>query len=171
CANALPPCGVGNPPVGGATVIVRNPDTTGQRAIGTTDGSGNYTIGSLAPASYKVSAQANGFALRYFNNQANFTSGNLVAVGPGATTANINFALPGNAGSIMGQITLTDGVTPVANTNVAVTTTAGDLILRIATDANGNYNTQRVLTAGNYLVGAGDGAVTGLATTYYVSAK
>jgi hypothetical protein len=80
-----------NPAISGALINVRNSDSGSTSATGTTDASGNYLIGGLSPRNYKVSAEANGFATRFFNNQTNFSAGNLVAVTGGATTAGINF--------------------------------------------------------------------------------
>src|SRR5207249_7265509 len=68
-----------------------------------------------------------------------------------------------------GKVALPDGGPLVPTAVVAVTTTSGDQVLRTPTHANGHYNTQRVLPPDTCLVGAGGG--TGLAVTYYVSAK
>src|SRR5439155_4345429 len=120
----------------------------------------------LEPRNYKVSAESNGFGTIFFNNQTNFTSGNVVTVNSGATTGGINFALPGNAGGITGRVTLADGVTPVPNAQVSARTPAGDRILFTTADASGNYNTLRRLAAGNYLIRV---LATGFPITYYVA--
>src|SRR5207244_3667022 len=99
------------------------------------------------------------------NNQTNFTSGTLVPVNSGATTGGINFGLPGNAGGITGQVTLIDGVTPVPGAQVSARTAAGEQILFASTDANGNYNTQRRLAAGTYLIRV---FAAGFPVTYYI---
>jgi len=169
CNGAQPPCVVGiNPLIAGATVVVRNSDSGTEVASGTTDSGGNYTIGGLPPRNYTVSAEANGFAVRYFSNQVSLTAANVVTVGGGATTTNINFGLPGNAGSIAGKVTLIDGVTPVANAAISIRTPAGDGVLSTAsTNASGDYSTLRRLAAGNYIVRV---TATGFPVTYYTAA-
>ena len=166
CANALPPCTVANPAIASATINVRNSDSGFQVATGITAADGTYTLNGLAPRNYKISAEANGFATRFFNNQTNFTSGTLVPVNSGATTGGINFGLPGNAGGITGQVTLIDGVTPVPGAQVSARTAAGEQILFASTDANGNYNTQRRLAVGTYLIRV---SAAGFPVTYYVA--
>src|SRR5439155_10499226 len=80
CANALPPCGGANPAINGATINVRNSDSGFQVATGATAADGTYTVSGLEPRNYKVSAESNGFGTIFFNNQTNFTSGNVVTV-------------------------------------------------------------------------------------------
>jgi uncharacterized repeat protein (TIGR01451 family) len=164
--------GAGGPSPGaaiaGALINVRNADTGAQLASGTTDAAGNFTIPGLAPRTYKVSAEANGFATRFFNNQVSFTPGNAVTVSGGATTGGVNFALPGNAGGISGRVTLADGVTPVVNASIGIRTADGAQLLFVSTDVNGNYNSQRRMAQGTYLVRV---VATGFPSTYYVSAR
>ena len=168
CANAAPPCGVANPAILGALITIRNSDIGITVATGSTDTSGTYLIGGLSPRNYKVSAEANDSVTRFFNNQATYTSANLVTVNAGATTGGVNFGLPGNAGGIKGRITLSDGLTPVPGATVLVRTVAGDFVLSLNANGSGNYDTQRRLGAGTYIVRA---STPGSPLTYYVSAN
>ena len=166
--------GAGGPSPGaaiaGALVIVRNSDSFFEVARGFTNAGGNYAIGGLPPRNYKVSAEATGFGMRYFDNQASGTTANLVPVSAGVTTAGVDFALPGNAGSISGKVTLLDGVTPVPNAAISVRLagSGGGVLYTASTDANGNYDTRRRLSAGSYIVRV---TAAGFPVTYYEGAK
>src|SRR5262249_49305693 len=137
--------------ISGATIRVYNSDTATVVGGGFTSAVGTYAIGALPPRNYKVSAEMPGFAIQFFNNQANFPAGNLVAVNGGATTGPVNFALAGNAGGIIGKVTLLDGVTPVVGASVSIKGLGGDNFVGATTDSNGNYNTLRRLAAGAYI--------------------
>jgi uncharacterized repeat protein (TIGR01451 family) len=169
--------GAPNPGTGiaGALITVFNSDSGFRVATGTTSNGipnnppiGTYTISGLPPGNYKVSAEVDNRVVLYFNNKTNLTGANLVSVSGGNTTGGINFVLSVNAGSISGKVTLTDGSTPVPNAAIAIKTPGGDAVLfSTPTDGNGNYNTQRRLAAGSYLVRV---SAPGFPITYFVSA-
>ena len=86
-------------------------------------------IGDYRPArSYKVSAHAAGFAIKWFNNLTGFASANVVNVASGADFPGVNFALAGAAGGISGRITQLDGVTGIPNAVVTVRSLTSDLV-------------------------------------------
>jgi uncharacterized repeat protein (TIGR01451 family) len=169
CAGAAPPCVVGvNPAIAGALINVSNTSTGFTLASAVTDAAGFFQIDGLAPGNYRVTARAAGFATRWFNNQLSFGAATTVTVNGGAITPNISFGLPGNSGGIGGKVTLSDGVTPVANASISIRTLSSDFVLGVVTDASGNYNTGRILGAGNYLVRA---SAPGLPPVYFDGAK
>ncbi len=66
------------------------------------DSSGNYSVGSLPSGSYMVrfyDYHYPGFASEWYNNQADFSTANPVAVTAGSTTPNINAQLSGCRGN------------------------------------------------------------------------
>jgi protocatechuate 3,4-dioxygenase beta subunit len=84
-------------PIAGADVYA-NPTTccsSGSSSVSAEDGS--YTITTLAPGAYHVSATAGGYAGELFDNAQSWDDAADVAVNDGANTPNIDFGLPEEA--------------------------------------------------------------------------
>ena len=125
------------------------------------DASGNYTTGRrLAPGSYTVQAQPDGFVRTWFSNRFTSSTADPVAVVAAADTPGINFALE-IAGGITGRVTCLTPAPPICaaagdpipgaiidvfetGTNAFVVGGFGGMI----TDSGGNYSTGRVLPPG-----------------------
>lgn len=126
-------------PIAGATVEVFNEFVL--VGFADTDGSGNYTISGLAPGSYIVRADEEGF-------QSKIVGANVAA----GTTTTVDFALDHDPGTIAG--TVTDASTgkpiPSVSINVFDSTT---LVASLLTDTNGQYNIS-VFAPGSYIVTA-----------------
>ncbi len=108
----------------------------------TTDSSGNYTVGSLAPGTYDLVASATSYG--------KIVSSALVVSVGASTTA--NFSLSSTPGTISGSVTQSGGTTPIVGATVRAyqgLTTLGTA----TTDASGNYSLGS-LGAGTYSVDA-----------------
>jgi hypothetical protein len=130
---------------------------------------GNYVLRGLATGSYKVEFyDCNGtdYIGKYYNNQADFNSGNLVPVTVSATTSGINTKMV-LGGKIAG--TVTDDAaspTPLANICVQAFTAAGTFVMGTSTTATGQY-TMPSVHAGSYRVEFDDCQQAAYITQYY----
>jgi protocatechuate 3,4-dioxygenase beta subunit len=102
----------------------------GTSSLGTyvSQSDGSYTITGLAPGTYRVQANNNrepGYVTKYYDNKLTREEADLVEVLAGQTTSEIDFAL-GESGAVTGYVYEEDGVTPVANACVNVSSTAPD---------------------------------------------
>jgi len=128
----------------------------GASSLGTyvsqTDGS--YTITGLAPGTYRVQANNNlepGYVTKYYDNKLTREEADVVEVLAGQTTSEIDFTL-GESGAVTGYVYEEDGVTPVANACVNVSSTAPDwnqVLGWCCTDENGGFSIAS-LPAGEY---------------------
>ena len=87
---------------------------------------GSYTISGLAPGTYKVQGNNNhvGYYIsEYYNNKLSWDQADIITVVAGQTNTGIDFAL-GPGGAISGHVYEQDGITPVANACVNVSSTA-----------------------------------------------
>jgi hypothetical protein len=130
---------------------------------GISDVSGNYSIPSIAPGSYRLrSYNILGYVDEFYTSGGGTSqrgAANSVTVTEGTDTPNINFALGANAGSISGTITQTAGGAPIAD--VTVVLFQGDdnwwslgysYMAWTTTDASGYYYIPGLLAANNYSV-------------------
>src|SRR2546425_6334661 len=157
---------------GGTFGTATTDNLTGPAVIGS-PATGVYTISGLAPGSYRVQAQADTFATQWWNGKATFGTADIVTVTGGATTSNIDFNLAGgpgtnSAGGISGQVTQTNGTTPIPFAGVSVTLPSGDFVLDTNANENGAYNTGLRLTPGSYKVRA---SASGFGARWYIGAS
>ncbi len=103
-------------PIAGADVSASHDDVCCGWGYATTAGDGTYTITDLAPGSYRVDANAAGYAGEYYNGTYDWSAATLVSVSSGSTTPGIDFAFAPE-GSISGTITNASG-TPIAGAAV-----------------------------------------------------
>jgi len=120
-------------PIAGATVSYSGGSTT-------TNGSGSYTLSTVAEGSYTVTVSASGYT----------SQSRSVSVGPGAT-ATQNFALSANPGTITG--TVTDATTGLAISGATVSYSGGST----TSNGSGQYMLSNV-APGTYTVTAGASA-------------
>jgi hypothetical protein len=144
-------------PIGGARISVwpsKYPQDAGFQAIAAADGS--YTVDGLSLGSFKVRAEALGYAmLKYYDDAYGWNNATSVVVTPPDTTPSINVSLD-PAGSISGHVFESDGVTSIANVNiVADTTTGGWEGIGARSNADGSYTIER-LPPSSYVVRVGN---------------
>ncbi len=126
-------------PVGSALVEALQSNTT--QGSTTTAANGTYTISNLNPGSYDVRITATAYG-------TSILGGNNVAAG---TTTTVNASL-GSSGTISGQVTQSDGVTPFSG--ATITALQGkDAAGTATTNGSGNYSVP-TLAAGSYTVQA-----------------
>ncbi len=136
--------GSGGTPIAGATVS----------ALGTFFGSdttaadGTYTVTTLAPGSYWVSVDANGYVMEYYNDAYSIPMAPNVAVTDLTDTPDIDFAL-GVGGSITGFVR-DEASTPVQDATVWA---MGNSVDFTTTGADGAYSLPH-LAPGSYKVSA-----------------
>ncbi|MDZ7729948.1 MAG: carboxypeptidase regulatory-like domain-containing protein [Natrialbaceae archaeon] len=117
-------------PLAGATVTI---DGTGQNA--TTNATGAYSLSSVAPDSYNLTATAAGYGTDTTSN---------VTVNPGQSVTDVNFTLIEQNGSISG--TVSDGLgQALSGATVSIDSTGQSA----STDASGSYTISNV-SAGTY---------------------
>ncbi|MBI1801072.1 MAG: carboxypeptidase regulatory-like domain-containing protein [Chloroflexi bacterium] len=116
-----------------------------------TDATGQYVVGGLATASYKVLflPATTYYKPEWYDNQIDVDLATLVAVTDGATTANINAALD-HGGQIKGTVTASDVLTPVQNVNVSIYDVNSRIVATATTDISGVYTTTPGLYNGTY---------------------
>lgn len=139
-----------NAPIAHARVMVLGPATTPNGGVvlsAMTDAQGAYHIGGLPAGSYKLSAEAQGYAKEFYDDVADVTLATAVVVGAGQTVSGIDFDLARFGGSIAGL------VLDAANTGI------GNAVVNVwSTPTSTNPSTHRfyasVRTAqdGSYLV-------------------
>ena len=151
-------------PVADADVWADSYDCCGGGNGARTDSNGNYVIEGLNTGDYRVQVRADqhGLVGNFFPTTTDWAQASRVTVGAGTTTPNIDFTLPGG-GSISGNVTESDGVTPIANANVSAFGTAG--WGHGQTDGNGDYSIGG-LASGDYRVEA-DAADRGFVREFY----
>jgi 5-hydroxyisourate hydrolase-like protein (transthyretin family) len=154
----------GGNPIKGATVQVE--DASGSNpldAVGfdeddsfsaTTAADGTYSIKGLPTGTYVVDVDGPGgkdYAPQYYNGQQTLSTATEISATEGATTANINVALP-TGGQISG--TVTDGTSgqPMENVGVTVYDSGDDYVESTDTAANGTYTLTGLVTSGSYVV-------------------
>lgn len=114
-----------NAPIAHARVMVLAPANTPSGGItlsAVTDAQGAYHIGGLPAGSYKVSAEAQGYAKEFYDDVADINLATAVVVGAGQTVSGIDFELARFGGSIAGVV-LDGSNTGVGNAMVNVWST------------------------------------------------
>lgn len=127
-----------NPILGAVIEVFDGPVLVG---FADTDGSGNYTILSLAPGSYTATASATGYQSK--------TDGANVIIG---TTTIVDFALSQIEGTIEGTVTSASTGSPILNATINVFQGV-TLVASVQTDTNGQYEIPG-FAPGNYIVTA-----------------
>ena len=137
----------------------------------TTAADGTYVMTGLFPGTYKVRfhdcAGTVDWALEYYEDRLDFTSGNSVTVTAGVTTSGINASV-GLAGNVSGTVVADGSGTPLAGICVSpFVATTGSSNFQFTTAADGTY-LMTGLAAGTYRVRFQDcaGSVD-YATEYY----
>ncbi|MBY0090740.1 carboxypeptidase regulatory-like domain-containing protein [Priestia aryabhattai] len=132
----------GNPlPNATVRLIDQNQNVVG---IGSTDISGSYTIGNIAPGTYILVASAPGFGT---NTQG-------ITIGPEQFLTGINIPLQANPGEITGQILSVATEAPIIGATVTIRTLqgGGGIVVQVVnTDQQGNYLVPN-LTSGRYSI-------------------
>ncbi len=113
-----------------------------------TDPSGHYTLPNLAPGNYKVRFLDSPYITEWWNDKANQSSADLVAVAEGTDTPNTDAALV-LGGSISGTVTDQATGLPLQSIQVSANTPAGGRLGEVWTDSSGHY-TIGGLPAGTY---------------------
>lgn len=155
---------VSGPEGGGSIVISAWRFLAGTwRSVGSAISANNgaYTVGGLAPGTYRVRF-ADGlspprYVAEYYNNVATIGEAQDVAVVAGQTTSGINATL-GGYGKITGKVTGPDGTTPVADIVVDIyeyTGTEWQWVSSAATLTDGTYSAGGLVTR-NYRAGFSD---------------
>ncbi|NQT82507.1 carboxypeptidase regulatory-like domain-containing protein [bacterium] len=120
-------------------------------AGGDTEHDGSYSI-SVPSGSYKVRAEADGWASQYYDGVDNFDEASIIAVNVPEERGGIDFVLQRGA-TITGHVYEMGGVTPIAGASVgAVDATTGDWVAWDDTDQNGSYSIS--VPSGSYKVWA-----------------
>ncbi|OGL28629.1 MAG: hypothetical protein A3G44_16850 [Candidatus Rokubacteria bacterium RIFCSPLOWO2_12_FULL_73_47] len=136
-------------PIGGATVQLNADLVGGTYATVTTAVDGSYAFSGVIPGTYRVSAQADGYATQWYNGKSVHHLSDHVGVTAGATTSGIDFALVAGAGGIGGRVT--DGAgNGLAGVPVSIHLATGGYVLSALTDAAGYYTTGLRLGPGFY---------------------
>ncbi|MGH9225606.1 MAG: MSCRAMM family protein [Acidimicrobiales bacterium] len=120
----------------------------------TTGADGTYTLAGLAASTYKIrfddcTAPVE-YAVEYYDNKPDFTSGNTVAVATGATVSGINAAMA-IGGAISGSLVADGSGTPLSGICVGVSVPTGGFVGSATTGAGGTYLLAGV-AAGSYKV-------------------
>lgn len=133
-----------------------------------TNSAGNYASSGLRAGSYKLrfdpsaSDSANAYMEEYYNHKPDRASADLVAVTvPGPTTINTTLS---KGGQFSGHVSAAAGGAALADIQVQIYDTAGELVTATTTDASGNYRTPG-LAPGSYKL-LFDPAQSGSATSY-----
>jgi hypothetical protein len=115
-----------------------------------TDENGNYTVGGLAPGTYRVQFNAGfqGYAAEFYNDASDVISATDIVAPATTTVTGIDASLSAGA-SISGTVTGPDGLTPLAD--IFVTAYIGGNGYGASTDSSGSY-TIGGLAAGTYQV-------------------
>jgi hypothetical protein len=133
----------------GATVYASQIDGYSSKSA-VTDSEGNYTINDLAPGSFQVYAQKEGFAREYYNGTYDENSATPVVVNAAATTAGINFVLE-QGGSISGFVYQSSGNIPISGAWVYASLFDDTVGMYSTTDESGGYSIEGLPT-GQYRV-------------------
>ena len=141
----------------GVSVGIYN--SNGFVASGFTDASGNYTTSGLPSDTYYALASLDGYISALYPSiqclSCVVTSGTPIAVTPGGTAGNINFALaPG--GRISGRVIDATTAAALSNVSIWVYTSGGSFAVSGFTDASGNYTTYNGLPTGTYYARTGN---------------
>lgn len=134
----------------------------------TTDASGNYQLGPLAPGTYFVRADpsiAQGFAEQYYDREIDIATATPVSVVGGADHGGVNFALV-RAGSITGAV-FDEAFTPLAGIDLDIFDSTGARLRKGATSGvDGTYDLSS-LAPGTYTLRADPTAAQGFARMYF----
>ena len=143
-------------PAGIQGVSISVVNSTGSSAgFGFTDSNGVYVISGLLGGTFFVrTSNSLGFVDRVYNDLecvgCTVTNGTPVTITPGATTANIDFALPRGA-RIRGRV-LDTASNPLQGVSVQVYRSNGSFVTSGSTAADGRYVSGTGLPAGDYFV-------------------
>lgn len=123
---------------------------------------GYYSIWGLAPGSYSVLVWEDDYAIEFYDNKQTLTDADLVTVGQGELSPNIDFALdPG--GELVGTVTDIEG-TPLEN--IMVVFYWGEIGFGVCTDVNGQYGFSSIPYDLPFTVKAGYDCTTGEVKDY-----
>jgi hypothetical protein len=141
-------------PLAGATVEAYDAKERGGPVVSaTTDVTGHYSFGPMAPGDYYVLAYADGYARVIYIQAAVIQEALLVAYA-GQPVTGIDFALA-QGGSLSGRVTEADGVTPISGIQVEATQAkygyVDNLWFAATSGEDGHYRVAH-LPLGEYLV-------------------
>jgi hypothetical protein len=142
-------------PLSGICVSAPHPVSGSSIFRVTTGADGTYLISGLAPGSHKVKFEdcvsPIDYAVEYYDNKGDFSSGNLVSVSAGATTSGVNAALA-LGGRMTGTVVADAGGGPLAGICVSpFSSVTGNSLFRIQTANDGTYTVAGV-PVGTYKV-------------------
>ena len=134
-------------------VMVLDPDSS-YTGVAWTDSAGKYDLGGLATGTYRVefNDSTNSALTQYFNDEPTIGQADAVAVTAGATTANIDATLAGEA-TVSGTITDATNGNPISYAHVEfqpVNVPVGTGVCDATTDSNGDYTCS--MPGGQYFV-------------------
>lgn len=141
-------------PLAKAVVFIEN---AAMRLVATTNEQGRYRL-AVAPGSYKVRAERQGYAAEWYNNKADAALADDVVLTPGGSVTGIDFSLLRHGGSIAGVVRDAGGAA-IAGARVSawLPSPASNVhpagVGKATSAADGSYRIEG-LAAGNYLVRA-----------------
>jgi len=111
---------------------------------------GSYSITAYAgPGTYKVKAQAKGWAAEWYDNKTSMETADVVTVLADSDTTGIDFILP-QTGYISGTVYQADGMTPLPNATIRARNSTNDSWVGVTHSASGTGFYYINLAAGTY---------------------
>ncbi|WP_284190110.1 SdrD B-like domain-containing protein, partial [Zoogloea oryzae] len=148
---------VGDTPLAGVTVVLKDPVSGTVISTTTTDASGNYSFNGVPPGNYVVQETNKPGYTDVSDKDGGDLNSIAVTVTPGATNSGNDFVDERLPGAISGTVREDNdnndtGDTPIAGVTVTlVNATTGLVVATTTTDVNGNYTFTGV-PAGSYNV-------------------
>ncbi|WP_298624811.1 SdrD B-like domain-containing protein, partial [uncultured Zoogloea sp.] len=148
---------VGDTPLAGVTVVLKDPVSGTVISTTTTDASGNYSFNGVPPGNYVVQETNKPGYTDVSDKDGGDLNSIAVTVTPGSTNSGNNFVDERLPGAISGTVREDNdnnntGDTPIAGVTVAlINATTGLVVATTTTDVNGNYTFTGV-PAGTYNV-------------------
>ncbi len=153
----------GTTPIAAACVTVLAHPSNTPLLIRCVDQDGSYSFPPLPVGNYRLRAQAPGYLTEYYGEVWKVEEAAIVTVVDSAVTRGIDITLP-LPGSISGKVTQADGVTPISNATVDI---SSPCCFTTTTGTDGTYRFPR-LRGGDHVVRA---RATGYVSEYFDNAQ
>jgi Carboxypeptidase regulatory-like domain len=138
-------------PVGGAELNLTDSSGNPVDTFVPVQTDGSYEITNLLPGTYKLEFDPEGaLAFDFYRGANTLLSATPITVNAGQTTANVN-GVQSLGGEVTGTVTSATTGAALANEEVDLVDSAGDLLIETFTDANGQY-TITGIPSGTYYV-------------------
>lgn len=156
---------VGGTPV--QTTVTAYPVFGGYYYNTQTNPDGTYALYGMEPGSYRIQfspqpecdefgCQPSRYLMEYYNGKSDFAQADVLTVTSDSVHTEVNATLQ-QGGAISGNVTTSDGVTPLEGVNIYLYTEGGSSFWAAQTDLNGNYQTNTI-EPGTYKVGFDTGS-------------